>query len=504
MNPDTHSLWAPKSLTPDDGPLTGDTTCDVCDVGSGMAGLTTAYLLAKEGKKVIILDAKPHPVTGETERTTAQLTWHADDTFSDLADIRGDDNARQAASDHHAAVAFIEKLARDENIDCDFQYVPAYLVPGADGPKVLEDEDKALKRLNIPYKRTTMAYPGTAKLDALEFDGHARFHPIKYLAGLAAAFRKLGGVIHTKTVVEKVRGGDTCTVTTTHKQTVTAKSVVIAANNPFEGGTTLHTKVGAYATYVVTLEVPKGSYEDAIVWDTEDPYHYVRFQPGEPSDAFDLAIVGGADHKTGQEDDQLNRWRDLEAWTREHYPQAGKRRHQWSGQVFETADGLALIGLAPWNGRNVYVVTGDSGMGMTHGTIAGSLLTDLIAGRPNKAAELYSPSRKMPGALKTLVTENVNLAAQYADWVTGGDVKSVDEIPPGQGAVIRRGLVKLAVSKSDTGVVTTLSAVCPHMGCIVHWNPGETSWDCPCHGSRFAADGTCLHGPSVSNLAKAE
>lgn len=504
MSTDTRSLWAPTHATPDDGRLPADTTCDVCVVGSGMAGLTTAYLLAKEGQKVVILDAKPHPVTGETEMTTAQLTWHADDTFHDLAAIRGDANALQAAGDHRAAVAFIEQVSKAENIDCDFHYVPAYLVPGADGPKALEDEDKTLKRLGIPYQRTVMAYPGTGPLEALKFDGHARFHPIKYLAGLADAFRKLGGVIHTKTVVEKVRGGDTCTVTTTHQQTVTAKAVVIAANNPFEGGTTLHNKVGAYTTYVVTLEVPKGSYEDAIVWDTEDPYHYVRFQPGEPGDPFDIAIVGGADHKTGQEDDQLNRWRDLETWTRERYPQAGKVRHHWSGQVFETADGLALIGLAPWNGKNVYVVTGDSGMGMTHGTIAGRLLTDLIHGRPSEAASLYSPSRSMPGALKTLITENVNIVAQYADWLTGGDVKSADEIPPGQGAVMQRGLTKLAVSKSAAGVVTTVSAVCPHMGCVVRWNPGETTWDCPCHGSRFAPDGTCLHGPSVSNLAKAE
>jgi nitrite reductase/ring-hydroxylating ferredoxin subunit len=172
--------------------------------------------------------------------------------------------------------------------------------------------------------------------------------------------------------------------------------------------------------------------------------------------------------------------------------------------VFETPDGLGLIGLAPWNGPHVFVLTGDSGMGTTHGTLGARLVADLVTGRPNELASAYSPSRMMPGALRTLWGENLNMAAQFTDWLTGGDAKSADEIPRGHGAVVRSGLTKLAVYKDDQGKVTTLTAVCPHLGCLVRWNPGETTWDCPCHGSRFGATGTRLHGPSTSDLTEAE
>ena len=476
----------------------------MCVVGGGIAGLTTAYLMAREGKRVVVLDAKPTLAAGETERTTAHLAWSLDDTFSHLASVRGDDVAKIAAASHKAAIDLIGEIVRTENIACDFARVDGYLFPGTDGPDILNNEEKTLTRLGLPFERTKFAFPGGQSMDCLRFPDHGQFHPIKYLAALVTAIRTHGGVIHTNTVVEKVRGGEPCTVTTTHGHTVSAGAVVIATNNPFEGGTILHTKVAAYITYAIAAEIPKGSVASVLYWDTEDPYHYVRFQPGDGAGNFDYLIVGGEDHKTGQADDQPQRWDRLEAWAKKRFPNMGAVRHHWSGQVFETPDGLALIGLAPWNGPHVFIITGDSGMGMTHGTLGARLVADLVMGRPNEWASVYSPSRMMPGALRTLLGENLNMAAQFTDWLTGGDVKSAHEIPSGHGAVVRSGLTKLAVYKDDQGKVTTLSAVCPHMGCIVRWNPGETTWDCPCHGSRFSATGTCLHGPSTSDLTKAE
>jgi Rieske Fe-S protein len=220
--------------------------------------------------------------------------------------------------------------------------------------------------------------------------------------------------------------------------------------------------------------------------------------------AYDLLIVGGEDHKTGQADDAHHRHARLEAWARAKFPSIEKIEFKWGGQCMQTIDGLAFIGRNPLDEENVFVVTGDSGMGITHGTIAGMLLTDLICGRVNPWAELYDPSRKSLAAAGNFLQENVNVAKRYAEWLTPGEVDSVDEIASGSGAIVRRGLTKVAVYRDHSGTCQEMSAVCPHLSCIVHWNTAETTWDCPCHGSRFSADGKVMNGPANSDLPPAE
>jgi Rieske Fe-S protein len=237
----------------------------------------------------------------------------------------------------------------------------------------------------------------------------------------------------------------------------------------------------------------------ALYWDTADPYHYVRIQKGPRED---FILIGGEDHKTGQNEDSANRYRRLESWARKRFRSITSFDYCWSGQVMEPADGLAFIGRNPLDEPNVFIATGDSGQGMTHGTIAGMLLTDLIMGRPNPWTELYDPSRINIRAIGKVAQENLNAAAQYGAWVTGGDVDSVDLIPRDSGGILRRGLRKMAVYKDAGGVVHERSAVCPHMGCIVHWNGGEKTWDCPCHGSRFGRLGDVINGPANRGLAK--
>ena len=284
----------------------------------------------------------------------------------------------------------------------------------------------------------------------------------------------------------------------------------MATNTPFNDFVTMHTKQAAYLTYVMAFGVPRGVVTKALYWDTENPYHYARLQTlpvetsageqlGDPQTE-ELLIVGGEDHKTGQADDAEARYARLTEWARARFPVNGAARCQWSGQVLETIDGLAFIGRNPLDGPNVYIATGDSGQGMTHGTIAGILLTDLIVGRQNPWVSLYDPARKSLRAAERFLTENANVAWQYAAWVTGGDVASVNEIAPGQGAVVRRGLTKVAAYRDVVGVIHECSAICPLLGCIVDWNHNESTWDCPCHGSRFDKQGHVICGPANSDL----
>jgi Rieske Fe-S protein len=213
-----------------------------------------------------------------------------------------------------------------------------------------------------------------------------------------------------------------------------------------------------------------------------------------------MLIIGGEDHKTGQADDTEMRYARLEEWARTRFPMMGAVQFRWSGQVIEPHDGLAFIGRNPLDHDNIYVVSGHSGNGMTYGTIAGLLLTDLIQGRENPWAALYDPARVTLGAAKTFAEETSNMAVQYADWLTEGDAKPDAVVPPGTGVVMRQGLTKIAVYCDSHGEQHECSAVCPHLGGIVRWNHAEKTWDCPCHGSRFDPYGRVINGPSNKNL----
>lgn len=501
MNTPSSTVWEPDSPVRKASSLKADATADVCVVGAGIAGLTAAYSLAAAGRQVMVLDAGDEFGNGETAFTTAHLAWVLDDRFARIASIRGDDVTRHAAESHRAAVAFVGETATREGIECDYKRVDGYLFPGADGPDSVEKEAETLTRLGLPFERLSRPPVPGLPGPCLKFAGNGQVHPLKYIAGLAAAVRKHGGTIHTNTRVQKIEGGDPCRLHTEAGPTVTAKAVAVATGSPFDAGVVLHTKLAPYNTYAVAIPIPRASVPHALYWDTEDPYHYVRLQAGDGES--DFLIIGGEDHRTGQADDQPARWDRLVSWTRSHFSAAGPVKHHWSGQVFETPDGLGLIGPAPW-GRNVFVITGDSGMGMTHGTLGGRLVANLIRGKDDPLAAVYDPSRLMPKALLTFLQENLNVAAQYTSWLTGGDVKSADEIPPGHGAVIRRGLSKLAVYRDEAGKVCAFSAKCPHLQAVVRWNAGEQTWDCPAHGSRFKCTGEVTHGPAVQGLNPAE
>jgi glycine/D-amino acid oxidase-like deaminating enzyme/nitrite reductase/ring-hydroxylating ferredoxin subunit len=491
-------------------PLGEDATADVVVVGGGIAGLTTAYLLSQQGVKVLLLE-DGELASGESGRTTAHLSYALDDRYTTLENLFGQEGARLAAESHSAAIDTIEQIVLTEQIDCDFTRLDGYLFLHAEGThEELIAEREAAHRAGLSDVEwlPNAGLVGFDTGECLRWPNQGQFHILKYLAGLAGAIVKRGGRICTHTHVSAVHGGADARVETTAGVTARAKKgIVVATNTPFNDRAVMHTKQHPYRTYVVAARVPKGSVVQALYWDMADPYHYVRLQevaagPRGGQTNYDLLIVGGEDHKTGQEDDPGAHLDCLEEWTRDRFAMVKDFEYRWSGQVMEPSDSLGYAGRNPLDSDNVFIITGDSGHGMTHGTLGPLIVTDLIRGRDNPWAQLYDPGRitlKRESA-QEFIKENLNVALEYTDLLTGGDVSTPDEILRGEGAVLRRGLTKVAVYKDDKGATHECSAICPHLGCVVHWNTLEKSWDCPCHGSRFTALGELLSGPANSNL----
>jgi glycine/D-amino acid oxidase-like deaminating enzyme/nitrite reductase/ring-hydroxylating ferredoxin subunit len=502
---DTQSVWAATGM-PRSRALTESIKTDVCIVGAGIAGLTTGYLLTQAGKNVVILDDGPL-ASGMTQVTTAHLTNAIDDRFTEIEKWHGERGAFLAAESHTAAINRIDETAKQLKIDCDFARVNGYLflAPG-DEQELLDAELAAARRAGLMAEMVPRAPIDYDTGPAISFPNQARFHPLKYLAGLAEAIKERGGRIFTNTHADHIEGGEQAKVEV-GRHNVRADAVVVATNTPINDLFAIHTKQAPYMTYVIGARVPEGSVTDALYWDTLKAYHYVRIQPMPSHDgheAYDLLIVGGEDHKSGQADDTTQRHARLESWAETRFPMMQDVEFTWAGQVMETVDGLAFIGRNPLDKDNVFIATGDSGMGITHGTIAGMLLSDLIFGKRNPWETLYNPSRKPVRAAGNFVKETLNMATQYVDWLTPSEVKSAHEIEPGSGAVLRRGLRKIACYRDGNGKVHEMSAVCPHLGCIVHWNGAEKSWDCPCHGSRFDKQGKVINGPSNIGLTPVE
>ncbi|HET6572401.1 MAG TPA: FAD-dependent oxidoreductase [Fimbriiglobus sp.] len=478
-------------------------SCDVCVVGAGIAGLSVAYALACAGRKVVVLEARSIGA-GMTGHTTAHLSDVIDDRYTHVISVRGVETARIGAEAHRAAIDVIEQTVRREQIDCGFTRLDGYLVAASEEDNdTLGEEFVSARKLGIDCERLTAVPGGFRGGRCLRFPRQARFEPMAYLTGLAGAIARLGGTIVTGARAGSIEDGTPCKVAVVGQE-LTAAAVVVCTNSPVNDRVAIHTKQFPYMTYVVGLGVKPGLAPDALIWDTLDPYHYVRLAGKPAADGTDTLIVGGEDHKTGQASDGEERFGRLEVWARERVAGLGPVTHKWAGQVLETVDGLAYIGRNPGD-ENVYVVTGDSGMGMTHGTAAGILVPALIASGDHPWRDAFCPRRKPVGGAADFVTENLNVAAEYVvGYLGGGEVGSIAEIRPGCGAVARFGLHKVAVYREANGDFHGCSAVCPHLGAVVSWNDATKTWDCPAHGSRFDKHGRVIQGPANADLEWAE
>lgn len=496
----TVSYWEASENLIEKDSLNESIETDVCIVGGGISGLTTAYLLAKAGKRVVVVDDGLIG-GGETARTTAHLSNAIDDRIYRIEEWHGAEKAKLAVESHGAAVSRIESIAAAENIECDFRRADGFLIEAEDGEDDMQKELEAAHRAGFSgvefVERAPIKDFDTGR--ALRFPQQAQFHVLKYLSGLARAIEANGGRLFSNAHVTEWTGEDEPQVKTASGQTIRAKQIVLATNYPLQSR--MFAELPAYRTYVIGAKIPKNSVEKCLIWDTADPYIYVRTQP---ETDYDVLIVGGEDHKTGQAEDFDARFGRLVQWTQKRFPQATEILYKWSGQYLETHDGLAFIGQYSSSEPNVFLITGDSGMGMTHGTIGGMLVSDLILGGANDWAAVYDPTRILTQSIVEAVPELISSTVPYADWLTGGDVSSADEIKNGDGAIISHGTTKIAAYRDENGTLHQRSAVCTHLGCLVRFNSLEKTWDCPCHGSRFSTDGCVINAPAIAPLEAIE
>jgi glycine/D-amino acid oxidase-like deaminating enzyme/nitrite reductase/ring-hydroxylating ferredoxin subunit len=492
---------------------------DVIVVGGGIAGVTTAYLLSKSGKKVIIVE-DGYIGSGETGRTTAHITHALDDRYYDLEQTHGVEGAHIAAESHTAAINLIESIVNEERIDCDFERLDGFLfLDQSDKKESLDRELQATHRAGIRETEIVERAP----LDSFDtgacirFPNQAQFHPLKYLEGLCKATIGNGGRIFTQTHAQEVKSNS---IKTSDGYIVEARNIVIATNAPIIDETSkIYDKQDAYRTYVIGAKIKKNTIQKALYWDTGNhnsenivaPYHYARIQRMDNDKNHDLLIVGGEDHQTGSaasDEDIEKRYSKLESWTKERFPIVeGGIVYRWSGQVMEPQDSIAFIGHNPGDkNKNIYIATGDSGNGITHGTVAAIILTDLIMGKSNPWSSLYDPSRE-PKKKADLMQEKEGGGENEEKGSTNEEGKedriantaSYGGLSPGQGAVIEDR--KLAAYRDYKGELHLYSAVCTHLGCTVTWNNSEKSFDCPCHGSRFSANsGNVINGPANSAI----
>ncbi len=496
----TESIWVSTANVPQFEKLNKNEDCDVCIVGAGITGLTAAYMLLKSGKSVIVVDDGSIG-GGESSRTTAHITNVIDNRYHNIESLHGEDVMKLAAESQTAAINLIEKIISENNIECNFIRLPGYLIFSPDESSgELDKEYNACLRAGINVNIVpNPPVGGLGNSPCLQFPEQAEFHMVKYLSGLASSIISMGAKIYTGTHIAKITDGSPAIAETKDKLKISAHDIIVATNSPISDYLAIHTKQVANRTYVIGINIPHDSVPKALYWDTEDPYHYIRTYKEKDKD---ILIVGGEDHKTGQEDDPKSKFNNLYSWATERFPMAENIAYKWSGQVMEPFDGLSFIGKDPENKEHVYIVTGDSGMGITHASYAAIILDDLLNGRNNKWAEIYDPKRITLKTAPAFIKEGVNTAIQYIDLITPPEAALLNEIPAGSGAIMELGMDKQAVYKDTDGKIYRFSALCPHLKCVVEWNKLEKTWDCPCHGSRFDAKGKVINGPALTDLKK--
>ncbi|HTM67735.1 MAG TPA: FAD-dependent oxidoreductase [Candidatus Binatia bacterium] len=473
--------------------LEGVVRADVAVVGGGITGITAAYLLAKAGKKVVLVE-KDKLLSGETGFTTAFLTYVPDVRLTKMRAAFGDDAAKRVCLAGAEAIDAIERIAREEGIECGFRRCDATIyATDAAGLRVLAEERDVAVGWGLPMAlhEGAFAVPAAGRLVV---PGQAKFDPRKFLLGLAEKAVARGAVIHEDAPVTGFEGKGTVV---TRGGRIEADEVIVATHSPIDDPMEIPTRLLTFQTYVIEALLPKGVLPEGIYWDTAVPYHFFRVDAGADRDR---VLFGGEDREAGTETDAAPHHEALKGELARLLPGvAVEHVRAWGGQIMHSCDGLPYVGRSKKNMRHL-VASGYGGNGMTFGTIAAGVMTDLVLGRENAMAAILSPSRRDP--LGPTVGRFIKMLEKYfGGFLRGALPSEVAAIPAGSGDVIRLRGRRVAVHRTKEGKVMAVSPVCTHLGCTVRWNQARTSWDCPCHGSRFDVDGKVLNGPATEPLA---
>ncbi len=500
----TTQIWQTDVRAPHFPTLDADLSVDVLIVGGGITGVTAALMLKRAGRSVAIIE-RGRIGGGETGHTTAHVTYATDTRFTELVKTFGETHAQAAWDAGRLGMEQIAAFVASERIDCECRRVPGYLVAAGGGDtaaeaKELDDESALVKGLG--FDSTYVKAAPLLDRPGIRFANQLKIHPLKYLHGLARQIPGDDSYVFENTESGEFSADGWQVIANGHR--IRFEHVILATHVPLQGHTgalssaLLQTKLAAYSTYAVGAQLPSGHTAEALFWDTANPYLYIRV---DRRDGGDYAIVGGADHKTGQEPDTEKPFRDLERTMLTLWPGA-EIDHRWSGQVIESVDGLPFIGETA---ERQFVATGFGGNGMTFGTLGAIMARDWVLGVRNPWAELFDVNRKELSSLWNYLRENKDypyyIATSQLSATAGSNLEVVG---CGEGKTLRIDGTKVAVYRDDHGALTTLNPVCPHLGCIVAWNGAEKTWDCPCHGSRFTSKGDVIAGPAEKPLANQE
>jgi glycine/D-amino acid oxidase-like deaminating enzyme/nitrite reductase/ring-hydroxylating ferredoxin subunit len=482
--------------------LQKDTNVDVVVVGAGVTGITTAYLLKKAGLTVALIE-RDRVVSIDTGHTTAHLTYITDVGLQELAHDFGNDHAQAAWDAGAAAIDEIERILQDEDIQCGFTRVPAYVHVCSDdlSKKHISSLKKEAKlAAKLGFDAIYLESAPYFNLPAVRFPNQAKYHPRKYLRSLVARIPGNGSHVFEKSQATEFDAKKYRVQVNGHW--IGFGRVAMATHNPLiglatiAGATLLQTKLSLYTSYALGARVPSETIPDALFWDTRQPYDYLRT---DSQRGFDYVIYGGEDHKTGQKKKTENAYSRLWARLKEIIPEAHVD-HRWSGQIISTPDGLPYIGE---NAEHQFIATGFSGNGITFGTIAAMMARDWVTGKKNPWTDLFAVDRKkIKGATWNYLRENKDYPYyMIRDRISRPEAESARDLTCGEGMIIGSRGKKIAAFRDREGDLHKLSPVCPHLGCHVTWNSAESTWDCPCHGSRFKPTGEVIAGPAEEPLA---